>query len=73
MTTWMIGPSRVVQKAAMPRFEYMSALTRYAPQIATAKTAASIGSMWNSGRNSSDSTTATGSHRTIMTSFHPAK
>ena len=51
----------------------MSALTKYAPQIATAKTAASIGSMWNSGRNSSDSTTAIGSHRTIITTFHPAK
>jgi hypothetical protein len=33
----------------------------------------SIGSTENTGRNSTDSATAIGSHRTIVTSFQPAK
>jgi hypothetical protein len=46
---------------------------RYAPQIATANTAASSGSTENSGRNARQSTAAIGTQTATTTTFIPAK
>ena len=46
---------------------------RYAPQIATAKTATSSGLTSKAGRKIALSTKAMGSHSTTTTTFQPAK
>ena len=71
--SWKIGPTRVVQNDAIPRIQYGIVRTRYAPQIATANTAMSIGRTFSSGEKRSVRTAAIGSHMTIVTSFQPAR
>jgi hypothetical protein len=66
------GPTRVVQKVAMPTVDWLTERIRYAPQMASPKTpiSSTVGAIW--GWKSRASTAATGSQRTMTTTFQPA-
>ena len=72
MKSSKIALTRVVQNVIIPRIERNIVRIRYAPQIATAKTATSIGRGSSVGSKMSQSAAAIGSQRTITTTFQPA-
>ena len=67
-----IAAPRVVQKQSIPRLSWSIVRRRYAPQIAIANVAISAGRGSSVGSKSSESATAIGSQRTIVTTFQPA-